>query len=162
MKQKSKLLIIMFLCSLYIASLNGQEAIPATGGNATGAGGTSSYTIGQIVYNTVSGTTGTVNQGIQQPYEISIPTAIKEASGITLECKVYPNPTTDFLTLKIKDYDTQNLSYQLFNIKGNLIENKKVLSNETQIAMGYLPPGTYFLKVTDNNKDVKTFKIIKN
>jgi hypothetical protein len=50
----------MFLCSLYIASLKGQETIPASVGNATGSGGSVSYTISHVTYQTLSGTTGAV------------------------------------------------------------------------------------------------------
>jgi hypothetical protein len=54
-----------------------------------------------------------------------------------------------------------NLSYQLYDMNGKLLQNRKVDGNETVITMGNLVPSTYFLKVTDNQKEVKTFKIIK-
>lgn len=41
-------------------------------GNATGTGGTSSYSIGQVVYASATGTNDSVNQGMQQPFEIFI------------------------------------------------------------------------------------------
>jgi hypothetical protein len=50
-----------------------QNTIPAAGGNAKGSGGSASFTVGQIFYTKLSGTNGTVIQGIQQPYEISMP-----------------------------------------------------------------------------------------
>ena len=162
MKQKSKLLCIMFLCSLYIASLKGQQTIPASGGNATGSGGSVSYTVGQIICNTLSGTNGTVAQGVQQPYEISVVTAIKEANDISLELSVYPMPATDFVKLKIKNYEVENLRYRLYDINGSLLQDNKVEDSETSIVMSNLVPAIYFLKVTDNMKVIKTFKIIKN
>ena len=58
---------------------------------------------------------------------------------------------------KLKD-----LSYQLYDMNGKLLENKKVTGNETSIVMSNLVPATYFVKVTEGNKEVKTFKIIKN
>jgi hypothetical protein len=142
--------------------LQAQEAIPASGGNASGSGGLVSYSIGQLVYTTNTGSNGSVAQGIQQPYEISVVTGIKEASSINLICSVYPNPTTDFLTLKVENFNKENLLYQLYNLNGKLLENKKVTSNKNAIALSGFGPGTYFLKVTCNNKEVKTFKIVKN
>jgi uncharacterized protein (TIGR02145 family) len=50
-----------------------QNTISAAGGNAKGSGGSASFTVGQIFYTKLSGTNGTVVQGIQQPYEISMP-----------------------------------------------------------------------------------------
>jgi hypothetical protein len=50
-----------------------QNTIPAAGGNAKGSGGSASFTVGQIFYTKLSGTNGSVVQGIQQPHEISMP-----------------------------------------------------------------------------------------
>ena len=75
---------------------------------------------------------------------------------------VYPNPATDFAKLKIVNYEVQNLRYQLYDINGSLLQDNKIEDNETSIVMSNYVSATYFLKVTDNNKVVKTFKIIKN
>jgi hypothetical protein len=42
-----------------------------------------------------------------------------------------------------------------------LLDNK-IVGNETNIVMSNYVSATYFLKVTDNNKLIKTFKIIKH
>jgi hypothetical protein len=139
-----------------------QEAIPATGGDASGSGGSASYSIGQVFYNTNTGTNEySIAEGVQQPYEISIITEIDDASGIELECTVYPNPTRDILTLNVKNYNNQNLSYQLFNMSGKLLESKKLMGDKTAISMAGFVRATYFLKIIDNHKKIKVFKIIK-
>ena len=73
---------------------------------------------------------------------------------------VYPNPTTDYLTLKVEE--SKGLSYQLFDMQGKVIENKKVTASNTTIKMEGLPKATYFLNVVKNNQTVKSFKVIKN
>jgi len=161
MKHNSKFKCIILLCSLCIASLQAQETIPATGGNATGSGGSVSYTIGQITYQTISGSNGTVAQGVQQPYEISVVTAVENTEGITLEYKVYPNPTRGLITLTIKPYNNENLNYRLYDLNGILLQDKKVESEENEISMQNLLSAIYFLKVIKDNKEVKVFKIIK-
>jgi hypothetical protein len=162
MRYKKTILCALLLLGLGLTGLQAQEVIPATGGNASGSGGSMSYSVGQIVYTTNTGTTGSVAQGIQQPYEISVVTELEGAKGITLKCIVYPNPATDYVMLKVENYNTENLTYQLYDINGKLVENKKLDGNETSIVMSHLAATTYFLKVIDNNKEVKTFKIIKN
>lgn len=142
--------------------LQAQTTIPASGGNATGGGGTASYSVGQIVYTTNTNSNGSVAQGVQQPYEISIVTGIKEALGISLEVSVYPNPAQNFITLNIKNYEVENLRYELYDINGSLIKENKVEGNEIQILIHNLKPSVYFLKVTENNKVIKTFKIVKS
>ena len=68
-----------------------------------------------------TGTNGSVIEGVQQPYEISIVTGIQQARDITLFCTVYPNPATDLLTLEVEIADNENLFYQLYGIKGMLL-----------------------------------------
>lgn len=162
MKHKKLKIIIMLLLELGLTDLQAQEAIPATGSNASGSGGSTSYSVGQIVYTTNNGTNGSVAQGVQQPFEISVVTAIEETKGITLECSAYPNPTTDYLTLEIENFDLSTLTFSLYDINGKLLENKKIECKETSIIMSNLVPATYFLKVIQCNKEIKIFKIIKN
>jgi hypothetical protein len=151
----------MFLCGLYIASAQGQGTIPATGGNATGTGGSASYTVGQFTYSTLSGTNGTVAQGVQQPYEISVVTTVENAKGINLECTVYPNPTRGLIKLIVESIDFDNLRFRLFDLNGILLQDKKVENRETEISMDNLTSSVYFLKVIKNNMEVKVFKIVK-
>ena len=161
MKNKRTKICVAFLL-LSIGALQAQETIPAAGGDATGLDGSSvSYTIGQITYTTNSSTNGSVAMGVQQPYEISIVTGI-EATNINLELSVYPNPTTDRLTLAVKDTELNNLKFQLYDLSGKLIQQDQLREQNTQISMQNLAAATYLLKVTDSNKVVKTFKIIRN
>lgn len=150
-------LILFVTCSLY-----GQQGAFTSGGNAIGSGGSVSYTVGEVAYSSNNGTNGSVEQGVQQQYEISAVTGIEEAKDISLELLVYPNPATDFLKLSIKNYEIENLRFQLYNNNGDLLQDKKVEGSETNIIMSNLFPAIYFLKVTDNKKVIKTFKIIKN
>ena len=138
-----------------------QQATTATGGDASGSGGTVAYSLGQIVYTTNTGTNGSVAQGVQQPYEISIVLGIEDNS-INLELVAYPNPTTNFLTLNVDKAELSTLNFQLYDILGKLIESRKIISSTETIGMANLPSATYFLKVSNNNNEVKTFKIIKN
>ena len=160
---KTPLIALTAICMFgFGTAIQAQNAIPASGANAAGSGGSVSYTVGQVVYTTSTGTNGNVAQGVQQPYEISVVTGIEEALGISLEIMVYPNPAQDFIILKIKNYEVENLRYQLYDSNARLLLSNKVEGNETSIVMQNLKPSVYFLKVTDNKKVIKTFKIIKN
>ena len=107
------------------------------------------------------------NYTLRQPDGLSanimpVVTDIEETKDINLYYSVYPNPANDFITLNVSDCDNMNMSYMLYDIRGILLENEKVTGNETMIAIQKLVSGTYFIKITSNNKEVKTFKIIKN
>lgn len=144
-----------------LTGLQAQESVNATGGNASGGGGSVSYSVGQAVYTTNTATSGSLSEGVQQPYEISVVTFVEEAKGINLSVSAYPNPTNDYLTLSIGEFDISNLSYQLYDMNGKLLQNEKITGNQTSIVMSNLVPATYFVKVIQGNKEVKTFKIIK-
>ena len=161
MKQQRKILCVFFLSGFCIAFVQGQQAIIATGGNIGGSGGSVTYSVGQILYNTYSGTNGTVVQGVQQPFEISVVTAIEKTEYINLECLVYPNPTMGAVKLVIESEEYENLRFRLFDMNGMLLQDKKVESRETEISMENLASSVYFLKVFKNNIEVKVFKIVK-
>jgi len=97
---------------------------------------------------------------VQQPFEISVITGFEEAS-ILLELAVYPNPASDYVILKIKSNEFVKLNYRLFSINGRLIQSRKPDGDQTQIQMAGLKPGTYILRISENNIELKTFKIIK-
>jgi hypothetical protein len=61
----------IFLASiLFVTQLaQSQEAIPVSAGAAAGAGGSISYTVGQVFYTTYTASTGSVSQGVQHPFE---------------------------------------------------------------------------------------------
>lgn len=157
MKKKKLLLIGVYLCCTQI---NAQEAIASSGGDASGSNGSTSYSVGQIVYPTIYGATGSVMQGVQQPFEIQTVLGI-DNFNISLELSVYPNPTTDVLYLQVKKPDFEAIQYLLFDSNGRLLESNRITTTTTAIQMERYPKSVFLLKVLDNNKEVKTFKIIK-
>jgi hypothetical protein len=98
---------------------------------------------------------------VQQSYEISTITGV-EVTAIQLEMVAFPNPTTDYLNLQIENFDTEDLSYQLYDIKGVLKRNHQLTRGSTTIDIENLPEAVYFLKVSSDQKVIKSFKVIKN
>jgi hypothetical protein len=160
MKHKKTITSVAFLL-LGLGGLHAQESPTASGGDATGSGGTVAYSVGQVVYTTNTDASGTVSQGVQQAYEI-FTTGIKETE-LNISLSIFPNPTADNLTLQISDYNNEKLSYQLFDMQGKLLNNGQVTAQQTQINTSSLPSATYFINVVNQeNKQVQSFKIIKN
>ena len=147
-------------CLLFATHLiYSQENIPASGGEAAGSGGSSSYSVGQLVYTTNTGS-GTVTQGVQQSvelYTLSNP----ELTTVNLTAVAYPNPTSDYVVLVISDTNLTNLSYTLYDLQGKVVAKGLTAQVNTQIDMQSLATGTYVLKVNQNNQELKKFKIIK-
>jgi hypothetical protein len=155
---KKTVFAVFLLCA--VLSIQAQETIPTTGGDATGSGGSSTYSVGQLVYTTNTDTGGTVTQGVQQSFEL-FTLSNPELTTVNLSVITYPNPTSDYLTLKITDSALNNLSYKFIDINGKVVAIGPITNADTQIAMQQLAIGIYILKVNQNNKELKTFKIIK-
>lgn len=161
MNQKIRLLCsLSFLC-LCVEVAQGQEAIPPTGGSATGTSGSVTYTVGQVALSVITGTNGFIIQGVQQPYEISTVTAIEDTEDITLMYSVYPNPTEGTIRLVIKSFNDGDFRFQLYNLNGTVLQEKKVIDEETEVSMEIHTSAVYFLRVIRDNREVKVFKIVK-
>lgn len=152
-------ILAILLCATH--SIYSQKSLTALGGEATGSGGTLSYSVGQLVYTTDSGSNGSTMHGLQQSielYTLSNP----ELKALTLMAVTYPNPTTDYIVLKLMDSNLTSLNYTLYDIQSRTVSKGQVLHDATQIIMQHLEMGIYILKVNQNSKELKSFKIIKN
>ena len=162
MKRGKRELSVLIILVAVLSGLQAQQTVASGGGNGSGTGGSVSYTVGQLVYTTSSGTGGSVVQGVQQPYEISVLTSVKDAESITLNLSVYPNPTRDYLILKIKGLSDINFVATLYDMNGMMVQTLKVDSEETTFPMQEFLSSVYILRVTQGNREVKSFKIIKH
>lgn len=159
-KNKSGLLPLFVAAILIGGRTQAQESINVSGGDAAGTGGTVAYSIGQINYTTNSGATGSAAQGVQQTYQI-FTVGVKE-TALDFLLSVFPNPTAENLNLLISNYNNEKLQYQIYDMQGKLLNSDKITSAQTIIEMRNLPAATYFINVIQENKEIQTYKIIKN
>ncbi len=153
---------LLVICSFVILQLKAQESVNTAGGEANGSGGSVSYSVGQVVYTSNDGATGSVSQGVQQTYEITEVSSVQEATGINLTASAYPNPTTDYLLLNVEAREIFEYTAKLFDINGSMVGSEEISTRETKIDMRKLKQGLYLLKVIQDDKEIKIFKIIKN
>ena len=154
--------IILFTISFlfFLSKVTAQTSNNAAGGDASGAGGSVAYSVGQPFYITNSGANGSVAQGVQQTYQI-FSLGINQ-SELNISLAVFPNPTYDNLTIEVKEFNNENLSYELFDIQAKLLASGLITSKQTQISLITLPPSAYFMHISQKNKKIQSFKIIKN
>ena len=152
--------ILTTSCLVFGSFVFGQTSTNASGGGTSNASGSISYSIGQVTYQSVSNTSGSVSQGVQYAYEIS--TLSLEENALNLSLMAYPNPTQDLLNLRVGNYNQEKLAYKLIDFQGKVISEASMLSEETTIDMKQLPIATYLVEVHNDAKKVHVFKIIKN
>ena len=151
-------LILSFVISI---SLCAQSSINSAGAEATGQGGSFSYSVGQVVYSASSSSAGTVSAGVQQAYEVSVATQVSE-TNLNIDASVYPNPTTDFLILNVSEIE-ENYTYQVTDINGKQLNTGLINNAQTNLDFSSYVIGTYFIKLAGQaNSNIKTFQVIKN
>jgi hypothetical protein len=141
-----------------------QETITTAGGNASGSGGTSSFTLGQIFYHTHESASGSVAEGVQQPYEIYVITSVEDVADFSLSMKAFPNPVINRLQLVVDemvDFSLIGYHFRLLDNQGRTLQSDRIVNHHTEIDMSQLPPAVYFVRVMDSRRELKTFKVIK-
>lgn len=159
MKKKLLIWTVVTLAVTQLQAQQAQQSLHGSGGNASGAGGTSSYSVGQIIYTTNSSTSGSVAQGVQQAVEVML--GIEETE-INVQLNLFPNPTTSLLHLTFGVYDITGVTYTITNLNGKELITSKKVDQQTTIDVSNLSAAMYLVTISKNGKPVKVYKIIKN
>jgi hypothetical protein len=149
-----KALLFCILVSLsYIST--GQQGIVSAGGDATGSGGSISYSVGQVVYSN----NNFVNEGVQQPYEIFIISV--DDSFLDVQLNLFPNPTSQELFIEMKNF-REGISADVFDADGSLIDTIRLLSDRTSIQVKDWAAATYFVRLTDEAGRSAGYHVVKH
>lgn len=160
MKRTSIPCFLLMMLLAPVSLLKAQSAVMTTGANATGGNGTVSYSVGQVAY-LVKGTNREVSEGVQQVYEITT-LATSEILNSTEEgILLYPNPFKDFVYLDFTTNKFKGSEYQLFDVAGKLIKKDKITESKSELNFSSLPSAMYIIRINQEGRNIKTFKIIK-
>lgn len=160
MKNKKLLLLGTFVPIISAGQAMAQNNTVASGADISGSGGNLSYSIGQIEYETLTSSAGTITQGVQQPYEIWSVSIDEPDSQFAFN--LFPNPSIDHITLRVEGLPFSDLRYGVYDMTGKLLKTGSIYSMDTFISMDEFANATYLVKVSDAKKEYKIFKVIKN
>ncbi len=160
MKHNFKLIISVIFFVFFWGAIQAQTTVSTGGYKASGQGGTLNYSIGQVICTSNSGSQGSLSGGVQQTYLVKVVTGIKQ-KNVNLDIVAYPNPTVDYLNLRINELETDDISWQLFDMQGKLLDSQNDLDMQNRLDFSKYVPGTYLLLVRSGNATIKTFKIYK-
>lgn len=138
----------------------GQQNTVASGGEASGSGGSVSYSVGQIDYISASGANGNINQGVQQPFEIF-------SVGLTdvqfdISAALFPNPAVNQVVLSIEAWENyKNPSFRLTDEQGRIVQQGDINQQETTVQISHLANACYYLNVLVDDQLAKSFKLVK-
>ena len=83
--------------------------------------------------------------------------SIEEASEIRPNLVVYPNPTSDKITVLTGSNNPETM--EIYAIDGRLVMRKTVMS-QTVIDLGDMAQGVYFIRIQDR-AGIRTAKVVK-
>ncbi|MFO8067789.1 MAG: T9SS type A sorting domain-containing protein [Bacteroidales bacterium] len=165
MKTKVLLSFIIAIISFPLFSQNNQQEVISTGGNHFESEDLSvTFTVGETFVETLYSNEYILTQGFHQT-KLTI-VNIEDAPELYFNITAFPNPTNDFVNVKIEGHDASidnksKLHYSIFDMNGKLIVSNVINEKSFRINFSNLKPTTYFIKIFENNKEMKTFKIIK-
>ena len=167
MNAKGSKKVILLLLGLALTTLYAQQTLNATGSTATGTGGSATYSVGQVAYETNTSAEGSVAQGVQHAYEIfeinEGPVQFRDTyKGISISVSAKLSPNADLLLLQIPNLGASKVTFQLFTLQGKLVQSQDITQMQTDIDMSQLHPAAYFAKIMQGSVALKTFKINKN
>ncbi|MBK7872748.1 MAG: PKD domain-containing protein [Saprospiraceae bacterium] len=80
------------------------------------------------------------------------------------DLKLYPNPAKDQLNLEFNLPQSGDYQLNIFSLEGKLLQSRNESAasgkNITQVQIGDLPTGVYFLRI-QSNEHIKTLKFVK-
>ncbi len=152
-------ILLLFLTTGIIAQSISQQLSSTAGGGFSNTSYQVGWSIGECVTATSSNDDFILTSGFYQTDYII--TTVEKQSGTELNVFVYPNPTTRFVELKIEHNEEDNIKYVLTDLNGKILKNGAVQNNIEQINLTDYASGIYFLTVKQDNKQIKSFKLIK-
>ncbi|MFM7233531.1 MAG: hypothetical protein ACKOZM_02995, partial [Flavobacteriales bacterium] len=93
-----------FIALLFTSLLSSaQSAVVSSGGDATGSGGSAAYSIGQVSIDYSTGTGGSIQEGVQQTFEVSQVNVHESLNHVQLS--FFPNPAKDELNITMTEFE---------------------------------------------------------
>jgi len=166
MKSTAFFIILIFISSFSAFSQRIVPSVFASGGNHVKKNNISfSYTIGELFVPTYKNKR-IITQGFQQSQKI-ITGKVTTNTNTQIKIKVYPNPTTDYVTIETSNPNISNpCIVQIYDISGRIIQtpvtSANSLNEQLSVDFSQVPSGQYFVRIiSKKNEKIGTFSIIK-
>ncbi|MBL4755338.1 MAG: T9SS type A sorting domain-containing protein [Flavobacteriales bacterium] len=152
---KAQLLILFTLACVATATAQSitPEVVSSGGGDTANGSGGLSWTIGEPVSESVSGTNAAVTQGFHQSHFEII--SVEEHEELGFDISVFPNPATDFINIEMNfigklpaPQETQ-FTLVLTDNTGKIVMTETIKNTSAfKMAMQHYGQGQYLLQVT--------------
>ena len=126
-----------------------------------------SFTVGElVVLSSIDSDGNQLGSGFTNSAATSVSaTPLMITEGTDVQVELFPNPTTDLLTLSIKSAKLDNFSIEIFDAQGKIVanDNYSSLAKNIGINTSNWSAGIYFLIMKEvKGTTLAHFKIVKN
>lgn len=139
------------------------QVVANTGGSGTQGNYSVSWTVGELVTATLTGTDHKVTQGFHQP-DVCTPVSTWNPDLESLGIEIFPNPCTSFLSIRYTDSGNSSLGLEIFDVLGHRVQQpmRLDLPEGTLIDASAWQPGIYFLQIKDNfSNSTATLRVVR-
>lgn len=140
--------------------LQAQRNTVASGGDVSGIGGSLSFSVGQVDHAVLIAPAGSVQQGVQQPYQATVTTGHEE-HDLERSFGAFPNPTREQLFLEVKGELLPGSYFILRDDRGRTLSTRNIDADLLAIPIEGSAQGVYFLEVRQGGEVIKSFRIVK-
>lgn len=159
-----KTMILVFSSGFGYAQSISPQSINSSGTSMAQSNGSLSFTVGELVVLSQTDSDGnTLGGGFTSGATIST-ASIQEPNEALLQVKIFPNPTTDLITVAIQETKLPSVEIEITDINGKVIfkETYAGISNNIGLNTASWNMGTYFLTLIGNKAEVLgIYKIVK-
>lgn len=154
----NKILSLAILCCSFsfCAFAQPHDLVSSSGSTFQNSSGYISFSVGEPVISTFRSTTTILSQGFHQT---RLRSGVPVLSQPEIQMTVFPNPVKDKLILVIEN--PLQFEYQVHDTGGRMIFRGKIIGERTEIDFHALAPAVYLLSVTDNERKLRIFQIVK-
>ncbi len=122
------------------------------------------YSVSLIAENTVDGASDTAT-AVEYIYvdssEACVTVGVKENRVSAIETLIYPNPTSDLITIKTDFADHTVHSITIFDLNGREVFKRMTSRSIETLNLSSLDAGNYFIEVSSNGSTVDVVTIVK-
>jgi len=146
-----------------LVGVNAQTAssqlVSSSGNSFSNASYQLDWSIGECLTATYTTGAYVLTQGF---YQSSYTITSVENLWSDIEITVYPNPTTDFINLKVKGSKAKSMQYTTTDFLGKILQTSNIAGDIEQIDFSNYATGIYFISVSQNKQLIRSFRIIKS
>lgn len=153
--------IVTFLILITSTLVMGQQGTIPAGGDQKSVDGEISFSIGQLMNSSMSAPTGSVYEGLQQPFEIIWTSLSPWGKELGIKILAFPNPTADQLNLVFDASPPPGCLAIFTDAAGRTVLHQQIDQLENRLNMYALPAGTYFLNILTDQTHLSSLTIIK-